>query len=315
MAEIDLSTSERARGFRLKPWVKALRLHQWAKNSLLVVPALLSHTLGADALASLALAFIGLGLAASGTYVVNDVLDRADDARHPTKRRRPFASGALSPAQGWLAAATLIITGLALATYAGAGGPTAAYLLITLGYSFGLKRVVLMDAAIIGGLFTVRLWIGASAVDAPLTIWLTFFSLTVFFSLAMAKRHVELVRRAEAGDLTPLPGRDYAARDVRLTASFGIAGAIMSVVVFANYLFQTAYPSGIYARPDLLWIALAAIVAWLMRIWVLADRGRLSDDPVVFALKDRASYGLGAVAVGAVAAATFGGGAPEWLTL
>ncbi|WP_291843465.1 UbiA family prenyltransferase [Maricaulis sp.] len=285
-------------------WLKALRLHQWAKNLLLIAPLLLSG-LYADltVLPNLALAFFGLGLAASGTYLLNDLVDLSADRRHRSKRLRPFASGKASLGLGMLAAPALILAGMLLALFASplAAMALACYLVVTLSYSFSLKRKPLLDVVLLAVLFTLRLVIGAVAIGAETSYWLFTFSMFFFLSLSLAKRHVE-VAAAEPGSV--IRGRGYRPEDAPLTLSLGISSAMAAIVILCLYVIEDAFPDGRYGAPEFLMVAPAMIGIWTLRIWLLAHRGELDDDPVSFAVKDRISLGLGVILVAMFLAAS-----------
>ena len=281
-------------GGGLKPWIKALRLHQWAKNLLVFVPLILSgFYMQTGAVASALFAFFGMGLAASGTYLLNDLADLSSDRRHRSKHTRPFASGQASLALGLLAAPVLIAAGLALTALGGslsAGLALAAYLVVTLSYSFGLKRKAVLDVALLAALFTLRLLIGATAISAELSVWLFSFSMFFFFSLSLAKRHVEI---AAAAPGEAIRGRGYQADDAPLSLALGTSSAMAAIVILCLYLIEDAFPNGLYANPDWLMAAPVGIGLWTIRIWLLAHRGDLDDDPVSFAVRDRLSLGMG----------------------
>ena len=284
--------------------LRAMRLHQWAKNALVVLPLALAHQLGdAGLVARAALAFGAMGLVASGTYVVNDLLDRERDHLHPTKRRRPFASGALSPAFGWALAPALVGAGFALAWLT---LPTAfvvvlgAYLATTLSYSLRLKAVAGLDVLILAGLYTLRLLAGGAATDIPVSEWLLAFALFFFLGLAVLKRYAEMRLIADGGT-TAENGRGYAAGDAALLLPFGVAAGLIAVLVFTLYVTSPAVAE-LYAHATWLWLAAPPRLYWTFRVWLLAHRGQMDADPVLFAVKDPASYAV-AAAVGAVLAA------------
>jgi 4-hydroxybenzoate polyprenyltransferase len=278
-----------------KAWRKALRLHQWAKNLLVFAPLLLSGLyVQPDALIAAVSVFFGLGLAASGTYILNDLADLSADRRHRSKHTRPFAAGVLAPHHGLLAAPLLILAGLAV-TLAG-GGVNAVvalltYLVVTLAYSFGLKRKALVDVFLLAALFTLRLLIGAAALGAVTSPWLFSFSMFFFFSLSLAKRHVEIIAGVP-GEM--IRGRGYAHEDAPLSLALGVSSAMASIVILCLYIIEDAFPAGLYQAQDWLLVAPALIGGWTMRIWLLAHRGRLDDDPVSFAVKDKVSLAMGA---------------------
>ena len=291
----------------LKAWRKALRLHQWAKNAMMFVAPILGLRLLDLATITACLAgFVCMGVMASGTYLLNDLLDLSADRRHHSKRRRPFAAGRLPLVQGLMAAPVLIVGALiggALIS-SGFGVAMAIYLVITLAYSFGLKRVPLFDTMILAFLFTIRLIMGGVLASVVVTQWLLVFSMFLFFSLSLAKRHVEVLRKVEAG-LTKSAGRGYEARDASLTLGLGLASATATPVILALYIIGEAGPSGLYHQPQFLWGAPLLLSMWLCRVWLLANRAELDDDPVSFAVKDPLSLAIGVGLAAFFAAAAF----------
>lgn len=281
---------------RLAAWWKAFRPHQWAKNALVLMPMALGWTQidSGDALSTL-LAAILLCAIASLTYCVNDIADLAADRRHWSKRNRPFASGRLPVRDGMIAAALgiplLLVAGTLISLGVGLG--LLAYVAITLAYSFGLKRVPILDTFVIATLFTLRLLIGTEAAALPPSPWLLTFSM-FFFSLAIAKRHTEILRAAEKAT-GKIGGRGYHVEDREVTLAFGIAAALASILIMVNYLMDEVFTRDVYANPAFLWAVPAVIFLWISRVWLLSHRGLMTDDPVIFALKDRLSIGLGAI--------------------
>lgn len=289
-----------------RPLLKALRPHQWAKNILVFVPLATSHRL-ADALSvqQTLLAFLAFGLSASSVYLLNDMLDLAADRQHPRKRRRPFASGALPLPAGFLLVPLLVLAAAALAALLPPlfGGALAAYYLLTLAYSFSLKRLVLIDTITLAGLYTVRIIAGAAAIGVPLSFWLLLFSVFLFFSLALVKRYAELEDMQREGRLTAA-GRGYHVEDLPVLHSLGTASGYLCVLVLALYI-NSPQVAALYPTPQAIWLLCPVLLYWVSRIWLLAHRGEMHDDPVVFALKDRVSVGIGAVAAIIIAAASY----------
>ena len=282
---------------------RALRPHQWVKNGLVAVPLVLAHRVGdAEAVGAVALAFVAFSMAASGAYALNDVLDRERDRRHPTKRTRPFASGALSPAAGVAMSAGLVGGALGLSVLslpAAFTGLLVAYVLATLAYSLSLKRVAVVDVLVLAGLYALRVLAGGAAAGVRVSEWLLAFSVFFFLALALLKRYAEL-RRIEAGEAPPDNGRGYEVGDARLLGSVGPACGLIAVLVFALYVTGPGVRE-LYARPALLWLAAPPLLYWTMRMWLVAHRGRMNDDPVLFAVTDPPSYAV-AVLVAAVLA-------------
>jgi 4-hydroxybenzoate polyprenyltransferase len=275
-------------------------VHQWAKNILLFVPLFVGHAYGEpSAIAAAALGFLLLCVLSSATYIVNDLADLDADRAHATKRMRPFASGALKIVHGLMAAPLMILAAIAgaFALSPPFAAALLAYLALTLAYSFGLKRVALLDVFIIGVLFTLRIVMGVEIAGLTHSAWLLSFALAFFISLALSKRHGEVMRAARI-DVDEIAGRGYRGNDWPVTLTFGVGVGLVSVVIMLLYMTNDAAPSGFYARPGWLYAIPALLTLWLMRIWLLSNRMLLHDDPVVFALRDRVSLLLGvAVAI------------------
>lgn len=278
-----------------RAWFKAARPHQWAKNFVVMVPIILGwkDVTVASLVTGLAVAAL-LCVVASLTYMINDIADLSADRNHWSKRRRPFASGAIPVRSGLIAVGTLLPVALAAAVAIAplAGVCVALYVVITLGYSFGWKRIPIFDCFIIGLLFTMRVLIGIAAAGLVPSAWLLTFSMFFFLSLALAKRHAEILRAAAHGRDT-LVGRGYQIADENLTLTFGISASMASIVIVVIYLVEEIFARQLYDRPAWLWAAPIAIFLFVCRIWVLSHRGRMTDDPVAFALRDRVSLGLG----------------------
>jgi len=282
----------------LKSLIKALRLHQWAKNLLIFVPLFLSHSLSMGQMLRAVAAFYCFSLAASAAYIVNDLLDIETDRRHPRKRLRPFAAGDLSPFAGVGVVVVFLLFALSFARFL----PTAfygwllLYLATAFAYSGFLKRIPLLDVMILSGLYILRLLAGGAATQTQISHWLAGFSMFLFLSLAIVKRFAEL-ENLRASSATPNNGRGYLLADLPQMRSFGTASAYAAVVVFAIYISGPDVVK-LYRQPRLLWLIVPLMILWLNRVWLLASRGDLDEDPVAFALTDRVSQWIGiAVAV------------------
>jgi 4-hydroxybenzoate polyprenyltransferase/phosphoserine phosphatase len=280
--------------------IKAIRPHQWTKNLLVLLPLLLAHIVGASRVFSAFAAFACFSLAASAAYIVNDLLDIDADRRHPQKRLRPFASGDLNAFAGLMIATVF----LAIAC-AGARLLPAAfflwlvfYLATTFAYTTVLKRYALVDVLVLSGLYTLRLLAGAAATGTHISPWLAGFSVFLFLSLAIVKRFAELENLATRG-ATPRNGRGYLVTDLNQLRSFGTASAFAAVVVFTNYI-SSADVMMLYNHPQRLWIIVPLMILWLCRVWLLASRGLLNEDPIVFALTDKQSLMIGAAVIAVV---------------
>ncbi|WP_321395921.1 UbiA family prenyltransferase [Emcibacter sp.] len=292
---IDTRQSPKERAF-----LKEMRLHQWAKNMLIFVPLLTSHEyfqLGSIIYAIVA--FFCFSLCASGVYFLNDLLDLEADRRHPTKRLRPLASGDLPIPLGILGALLFPLAAFLVATYY---LPLifvmvlGIYFLTTNLYSFFLKRVSTVDVMTLAILYTLRVVAGAAATGIILSSWLLAFSIFMFVSLAYLKRFIELF--ALENQEKKAEGRGYSWEDSETMFSLGIANITASVLVLALFINSEEIVSQ-YKSPELLWGLCLLMLYWGNRIWVGARRGKITEDPVVFAIKDRVSriVGLGLILI------------------
>lgn len=284
----------------LAVWRQALRMHQWAKNVLLFVPMLTAFSFAPGDIATMLLAFLCFSLAASATYIGNDLWDLGNDRLHPRKRLRPFASGVLPIAAGVTAALGLLAVAFGLALFGVHGGFAVmllAYVLMTTAYSWKLKEKVLVDVMALSILYTMRILSGSVAVGIETSSWLLAFSLFVFLSLALVKRCSELRLLQSKGGIGT-KGRDYRVSDLAVLWPMGLASAMSAVVVFGLYI-NAPETQARYATPTLLWAATALLIYWLGRLWIKTGRDEMDDDPVLYALRDRGSR-LAVIAMGAI---------------
>lgn len=271
-------------------WLKALRIHQWLKNVLVFLPALLAHRIMEPEVVLDSLqAFMAFCLCASTVYMVNDLLDLESDRLHPRKRLRPFAAGTLPTAMGVIAVPPLLLATvlLALSTTLKFCLVLASYYVLTWLYSLQLKRIALLDVMALATLYTIRIIGGAAATRIPLSFWLLAFSVFIFLSLGFVKRYTELHDMAQSGRITA-PGRGYSANDLPLMLSLGTAAGYCTVVVTALYI-NSPDSQALYAYSKPLWLICPMLLFWISRVWLLTTRGEMHDDPLVFALRDRVS--------------------------
>ncbi len=279
----------------VKVWIRAFRIHQWAKNILIFVPLFLSHRLfDQQALVTVTIAFFVFSLVASANYLLNDLLDLDSDRQHPIKKTRAVASGDISI--GYAVVAVFTLLGLAIGIlfmlpYLFAE-IVAVYLIATLLYSIFLKRIMIMDVIVLAGLYTIRIIAGTFVIDARLTFWLLLFSMFIFISLALIKRcsELELLRIASLDKMNNWvgQGRSYEVSDLGILTSLGIGSGLLSVLVFALYINSDEIRV-LYQTPEVLWFALPVLLYWINRLWIITHRGLMNMDPVLYALQDRAS--------------------------
>ena len=278
----------------LKVVLKALRVHQWVKNALIFVPLLTSHQItNVGYLIDGLLAFLAFSFCASSVYFLNDMLDLNDDRRHATKRNRPFAAGTLSLLFGLFGTPILLIVSalITLQLPSQFALVLGIYYIMTVAYSFSLKRMVMIDAITLAALYTIRIVAGAAAVAVTLSFWLLSFAVFVFLSLAIVKRYTELMKLREKSVRKAL-GRGYQVEDLELLSSLGGSAGYISVLVLALYI-NSPDVKALYTHPELMWPACMVMLYWVSRIWIIAHRGNMDDDPIVFALKDKISVVCG----------------------
>ena len=274
----------------LKTWLEALRPHQWVKNLLLFIPLLaVFHLFDYLAMLRLLWAFIAFSLAASASYLLNDLWDLENDRVHPQKKFRPFASAKLSILKGILVVVLLLTIALAMAFALSLKFLMAliVYLILTSAYSWVLKGYSLVDVLTLSLLYAIRIISGSLVIGIATGPWLLAFSVFIFLSLALVKRCAELVQIMESGGRAT-HGRDYRVTDLNVLWPLGVGSALSAVVVFGLYI-QSPDTLGRYATPELLWLVAICLIYWLARLWVKTSRGEMHDDPVVYAIENRGS--------------------------
>ncbi|MDD4904612.1 MAG: UbiA family prenyltransferase [Methylobacter tundripaludum] len=271
-------------------WRRVLRVHQWMKNLLLFVPLLAAHQItNLDAWQCLILAFFSFSLCASSVYIVNDLLDLESDRQHPRKCNRPFASGLATASMGVVLAPLLLLGSLALALHVGGNFLSwlLFYFVLTCAYSWSLKRLMLLDCLTLAMLYTLRIVAGAAAMSMGLSFWLLAFSVFLFLSLAFVKRYAELEVQLLNGQ-QKAHGRGYYTSDAPLLQTMGITSGYAAVLVLAFYLNSDAVIQ-LYQTPEFIWGTVPVMLFWISWMWMKAHRGEMHDDPLVFAVKDKAS--------------------------
>ena len=286
-------------GGRPLDYLRALRPHQWIKNVLVFAPLIAAQETRPESYLVTTSLFIALSACASGTYLLNDLLDLPYDRQHETKRHRPMAAGRvpLLPAIG--IGMALAAGGLAMAFWLSAttGLYVLLYLIGTVVYSLALKRKTFIDVVVLAMLYTVRVIAGGEAVSITLSPWFLGFSILVFLFLAIVKRQGELYALRESSE-ERASGRAYSVEDVTAMSALSAASSIASVVILMLYI-QSPEVSGSHTRPELLWLICLLLVYWMGRMTLLVNRGVVDEDPIVFAMRDRTSWltGVGVMAV------------------
>ena len=275
----------------LKIILKAIRIHQWTKNALIFTALILSHNWFNHSAIQLSLfAFLSFSFAASSIYLINDLIDLEADRKHKTKKHRPLAAGILSIQSAVFMVPILLVFSFLFASQINIDFIIIlfSYLILTTAYSLYLKPVALLDVITLTSLYTIRIVAGAAAINVPLSYWLLAFSMFIFLSLALIKRFSELQNLIHQGETTSV-SRGYHTDDLPAVSLFGITSGYISVLVLVLYTHDLQADT-LYANPDWLWFVAVAVLYWISRMWLLAFRGQMNEDPVLFAIHDRNSY-------------------------
>ena len=271
-------------------YLTPLRPRHWLKNLLVFAAVFGAHRFDEPALlGKVLIAFVALCCCASSGYLLNDLFDLAADRRHPRKRFRPFAAGdlPLSYALALIPMLVLFGWGLAATLSAFCVAMLMTYFVLTVTYSLYLKKVALLDVLVLAGLYTLRIMVGSAAVAIWPSPWLLAFSMFLFVSLAFIKRYSELVTMRNI-DGNAAKARGYEAGDAELLAAKGTASGYLAVLVLALYI-ASGPAHTLYSRHQLIWILCPLLLYWIGRMWLIAHRGQMGDDPVLFATSDRTS--------------------------
>ena len=273
--------------------LKSIRVHQWVKNILIFVPLAAAHQLtNLPLLLNSFLAFLSFSFCASATYLINDLADLESDRQHQKKSKRPLASGVLSIKSGLLLCALLFCLSFSICailpiyyTFC-----LCLYVAITVAYSYKLKRLQTIDITILASLYTLRILVGGAAIEIEPSFWLLSFSMFVFFCLAIVKRVSEIIRNIEKHEpTTKITGRGYYASDLHVLISLGASAGMLSVLVIAMYINSPAV-TVLYQQPFFLWFICPIFGYWIVRILIMASRGEVDEDPIVFAINDWRSW-------------------------
>jgi 4-hydroxybenzoate polyprenyltransferase len=287
--------------------IRAMRPHHWLKNGLVFVPILLNHDVfDLAAIGHGFIAFIAFSLLASAIYLLNDIIDVEADRRHPTKCKRPLAAGEITEAQAYAAVPALLIAAFGLAALVPQPRlfllALSAYLVLALLYLFFLKRKLLVDVLGLAALHTLRILAGNAAAAIPISSWLLAFSMFLFLSLALVKRYAELRITQDQSGLKKA-GRGYHAEDIEALSQLGMASGCTCALIMALYVDSAAVKK-LYSHPEIIWLICPIILYQMARVWFLARRGQMPDDPLVFMIRDWRSQLMGALVMLIMVAAT-----------
>jgi len=274
------------------PWIRALRIYQWAKNMLLFLALFMSHRIfETQLLKQTIIAFLSFSLCASAVYILNDLFDLEADRKHPSKKNRPLASGQISVISGKLAIPILLLAGFLLSIMFLPMTFTVAliiYLTMTTSYTLYLKEKLFIDVIVLGTLYTLRVLAGGLSTGIEVSSWLLGFSWFFFLSLAFMKRYTDLLLIKNTNQEVLL-GRGYSIVNLAIVQKTGIVSGVISLIILALYI-NSGQVMILYKNPFLIWLALPILFYWLLHMWAVARHGNMTDDPIIYAFKDISSY-------------------------
>lgn len=285
----------------------AMRPLHWLKNGLVFIPILLNHDVfDIEALWHGLIAFVAFSLIASAIYLLNDIKDVEADRHHPTKCKRPLAAGEITQTQAYAAVPVLLVAAFSTVMFVPQPKIFAlsllAYLFLALAYLLFLKRKLLVDVLGLAAMHTLRILAGNAAAAIPVSSWLLAFSMFLFLSLALVKRYAELRITQDQSGLKKA-GRGYHAEDIEALSQLGMASGCTCALIMALYV-DSANVKQLYRHPELIWLVCPIILYQMARIWFLARRGHMPDDPLVFMIRDWRSQVMGLLVVAIMIAAT-----------
>ncbi len=282
-----------------KAYIKQIRVYQWIKNILLFLPFILAHKLfDVNIIHNVVVGFFSFSFLASFVYVLNDLMDLEADRIHPRKKNRPLASGKINLFRGFALLPILCSASFGLSILFLPIEFTiilVIYAVTNIVYSLYAKKIMILDIIILSSLYTLRLISGGSAANVAISPWLIEFSIFFFFSLAAVKRFSELLSLKET-DTTSAKYRGYMFADLDLVRNFGIISGYISVLIIALYVNGREVQQ-LYKHPEVLWGITPVLHYWISRIWLLAHRGQMNDDPIIFTGKDPVSYIIGIIVI------------------
>lgn len=274
--------------------IKEIRCHQWSKNLLIFVPIVTTReNIPINDFLYLIIAFVAFSFMASAVYIVNDLIDIDNDRSHSTKCNRPLASSAISIPFGFIIFCFLLITSVILSFFISYKFflLVAIYLIVNFIYSIKLKKIYILDCIVLAMMYSYRIFLGIEVLNLDPSVWLLSFSLFFFLSLAFIKRYTELFK-AQENKKNFIKGRGFIVDDMSLIMSMAVGSGFLSLLIFVLYINDDLIKN-IFSSIWFVYFCIPVLLYWLARIFIISKRGKMKEDPVVFALKDRLSLVLG----------------------
>ncbi len=298
----DAVRSQRGAGAVTRGVVRAARPRQWVKNVLVLAAPAAGGVLADPAvLGAAAVAFVAFCFVASGTYLLNDAFDVTADRLHPRKRHRPVAAGVVAVPLAKGLAAAFLLTGLGIGAAVGDGRLAlvlAVYVALMQAYSLWLKRLAVIELAIVSSGFVMRAIAGGVATGVVVSSW--FLIVTSFASLfiVVGKRHAEQLTLGD-GAVAHRPAlSEYPPGFLQYV------GAVSAAVAIIAYCLWTL----IRVTSGQVWFELSIVpfVLAMLRYALLSERGEAGAPEEVF-LADRTIQVLGALWAACYAAGVYAG--------
>jgi len=270
---------------------KQLRIHQWSKNILVFVPAIAGHSLFEEGIFfEIFLAFCTFCLISSGIYIINDIHDIDSDRKHPINKDRPITSGQLPVNLALFISMIMFIIGAMLTLGLGFlfSIVISSYILLNIIYTCYIKQVIILDLILLMTFYTIRLLAGYVSLAVLPSPWLLSFSIFLFFSLGLLKRYIEIILLQEKNVVT-ISGRGYSLKDSNILMTMGVSSSIIAGLVLLLYT-GSENVTVLYNRPIILIALVPIYLYWITWMWLMAERGKMESDPVIFAVKNKSTY-------------------------
>ena len=274
-------------------YLSLLRVSHWSKNFLILLPLLTAHQFtDLHKIFDCLLGIISFSLIASSGYIINDLFDQNSDRLHPHKKHRPIASHTISTYQALWFLAIIMTTGFILSLLLNLAFTCLllGYFILTFTYSKFIKKWFLFDILMLVSLFLLRIYAGGLITNIPLSHWLIFFAIGFFMGLACIKRITELNRHPE---ITNHSSHRRYYRHQHQTILYLLGSTSSLVALSTLYTYINSYDAKqLYQYPAILMVSLFLITCWLGTIWIKTTTKKIHDDPILFALRDKASIVL-----------------------
>ncbi|HLG33350.1 MAG TPA: decaprenyl-phosphate phosphoribosyltransferase [Bacteroidia bacterium] len=269
----------------MKDYISLARLPQWVKNVFIFLPVFFAGKVFDFALLSeLATGFITFSLASGSIYTINDLADKSADAKHPSKKNRPLASGRISPSQAIIFAAALGITALMLSLWLDRifFRVIGIYIAINIFYSFLLKHIPVLDIIVVSSGFLLRIFAGGILADVPISHWIVIMTFLLSLFLALAKRRDDVLIFNESGEKMRKSVDGYNLEFIN--AAMMVMAAVI-VVSYIMYTLSEVVMQRIGSRE--IYFTTIFVIAGLLRYLQISFVENNSGSPTHILLRDR----------------------------